>query len=231
MKKIKTINQKTVYLIIFALICIAVWLSKSDFTGGNSYDLSSIPEFSGSASVTINENMPFFEKSDMTEQSFEKYSNLDSLGRCGAAFANLSTDTMPTEKRGNIGSVKPTGWQISKYDFIDGEYLYNRCHLIAYQLSAENANKRNLITGTRFMNTSGMLPYENEVAEYIKRTNNHVLYRVTPMFEGDDLLCRGVLMEAYSVEDDGKGVCFNVFCYNAQPGVIIDYATGENYFE
>ena len=153
---------------------------------------------------------------------------MDSLGRCGAAEANVGQDLMPTEKRGNIGSVKPTGWHTSKYDFIDGQNLYNRCHLIGYQLAAENANKQNLITGTRYLNVTGMLPFENMVADYVKETDNHVLYRVTPIFDGTDLVARGVLMEAWSVEDNGEGICFNVYCYNVQPGVEIDYATGDN---
>ena len=163
--------------------------------------------------------------------SFEDYSELDILGRCGPAFANVSKDTMPTEKRGDIGSVKPTGWQVSKYDFIDGKYLYNRCHLIGYQLTAENANKQNLITGTRYLNVQGMLPFENQVAEYVKKIGNHVLYRVTPIFEGTNLVASGVQMEAESVEDGGEGVKFNVYVYNNQPGVKINYANGENELE
>ena len=190
-----------------------------------------IPPYSGEPYTVIDNNIPSFDEADMTQNSFERYSELDYLGRCGAAYANLSLDTMPTEERGKIGMVKPTGWQTVKYDFIDGKYLYNRCHLIGYQLSGENANVRNLITGTRYLNIHGMLPFENEVAKYIKDTQNHVLYRVTPVFEGDNLLADGVRMEAYSVEDGGGGIRFNVFCYNVQPGVIIDYATGENYEE
>lgn len=230
MKKPKYANKSAVTLAVILVLCAAAICSH--IAGKNvSYDLNSIPPFSDKASVILNNNIPSFDDSDKTTNSFERYSSLDHLGRCGTAYANLSIDTMPVEKRGNIGSVKPTGWQISRYDFIDGEYLYNRCHLIGYQLSGENANKRNLITGTRYMNVTGMLPYEIRVADYIKSTNNHVLYRVTPIFEGDNLLCDGVVMEAYSVEDDGKGICFCVYCYNVQPGVIIDYATGENYFE
>lgn len=166
----------------------------------------------------------------MTVQCFEKYSDLDELGRCGVVYANVCIDTMPTEPRGEIGSIKPSGWHLDKYnDLIDGNYLYNRCHLIAYQLTGENANEKNLITGTRYLNVQGMLGFENQVAEYVKTTNNHVLYRVTPIFEGDNLLASGVLMEAYSVEDYGRGICFCVYVYNVQPGIIIDYATGDNY--
>lgn len=162
--------------------------------------------------------------------SFEKYSKLDSLGRCGVAFACIGKDIMPTKSRGAIGMIKPTGWQspASKYDFIDGKYLYNRCHLIAFQLAGENANNKNLITGTRYMNTEGMLPYENMVANHIKKTNHHVLYRCTPIFEGNNLLCEGVTIEAYCTDEHGGSIDFAVFCYNVQPGVIIDYATGKN---
>lgn len=190
--------------------------------------LASIPAYSDTAYVEINNNQPSFSEDDYTEASFESYSKLDSLGRCGVAFANISTDLMPTEERGSIGQVKPSGWQTVKYDFVDGKYLYNRCHLIGYQLTAENANEENLITGTRYLNVDGMLPFENMVADYIKETENHVLYRVTPIYEGNNLVASGVQMEARSVEDDGKGICFNVYCYNVQPGVQIDYATGES---
>ncbi len=185
-------------------------------------------EFSGTAYVTLNNNIPQFSSDEITTQSFEEYSQLDSLGRCGEAFACLGKDLMPTEERGSIGQVKPSGWQTVKYDFVDGKYLYNRCHLIGFQLSGENANTRNLITGTRYMNVQGMLPFENMVADYIKETNNHVMYRVTPVFKGEELVAHGVQIEAYSVEDEGDGICFNVYCYNAQPGVIIDYGTGNS---
>lgn len=194
-----------------------------------SFNLDEIPEFDGKTPfVRINNNVPNFEEKYYNTESFEKYSELDSLGRCGVAFANVSKETMPTEKRGEIGMVKPSGWQISKYDFIDGKYLYNRCHLIGYQLTAENANEKNLITGTRYLNVTGMLPFENEVAEYIKKTNNHVLYRVTPIFEGTNLVASGLQMEAESVEDRGEGVRYNVYVYNNQPNVEIDYDTGKN---
>lgn len=192
--------------------------------------LDSIPAYSGEPYVVLNDNEPEFSKDEITSTSFETYSDLDSLGRCGVAEASISTDLMPAqgEKRGSISEVKPSGWVTSKYDFVDGKYLYNRCHLIGWQLTAENANRSNLITGTRYLNVDGMLPFENMVADYIKETGNHVMYRVTPVFDGNDLVAQGVQMEAYSVEDDGDGICFNVFCYNVQPGVEIDYATGEN---
>ena len=167
----------------------------------------------------------------MTEESYETYSPLDELGRCGVAQANIGLDLMPTEKRGSIGQVKPSGWQTVKYDIVDGKYLYNRCHLIGYQLSGENANRENLITGTRYMNVEGMLPFENMVADYVKETENHVLYRVTPVFEGSELVARGVQIEALSVEDNGDGICFNVFVFNVQPGIVIDYATGDSHLE
>lgn len=177
--------------------------------------------------TVINNNVPEFEKTDYTK-SFEKYGELDSLGRCTSCIANIGTDLMPTEERGAIGSVKPTGWQVAKYSNVDGRYLYNRCHLIGYQLSAENANPNNLITGTRYLNIEGMLPFENKVATYVKATSNHVLYRVTPIFKDDELVARGVQMEAYSIEDDGEGVEFNVYCYNVQPDIEIDYKTGNS---
>lgn len=195
----------------------------------NSVSLSDIPEYSGNAYVTLNDNVPDFPESDFTSESFETYSDLDSLGRCGTAYANIGQDLMPTEKRGAIGQVKPSGWHTVKYDNVDGKYLYNRCHLIGYQLTAENANEKNLITGTRYLNTEGMLPFENMVADYIKETDNHVLYRVTPVFDGNNLVATGVQMEAESVEDDGEGILFNVFCYNVQPGISIDYATGDSW--
>ena len=191
-------------------------------------DLSLIPAYTDKTYVKLNNNVPDFDDSLITTESFEKYSEFDSLGRCGVAFANISKDLMPTKERESIGMVKPSGWRISKYDFIDGKYLYNRCHLIGYQLTGENANEQNLITGTRYLNVDGMLPFENQVANYIKSTNNHVLYRVTPHFEGNNLVASGVQIEAKSVEDQGKGIQFNVFCYNVQPRVKIDYATGEN---
>lgn len=196
-----------------------------------SADLSDIPEYSGDPYVVIDDNVPDFSEEDMTTESFETYSELDSLGRCGEAYADIGEDLMPTGERESISEVTPSGWQSVQYDSVDGGYLYNRCHLIGYQLTAENANEENLITGTRYLNVEGMLPFENLVADYIEETGNHVLYRVTPLFEGDDLVARGVQMEAYSVEDDGDGVEFNVFCYNVQPGIEIDYATGDSWEE
>ena len=195
------------------------------------FRLSDIPEYTDSPYVAVNGNVPYFTEDDLTAVSFERYSDLDSLGRCGVAYASVSTDTMPTEKRGSIGEVKPTGWINAKYDFVDGKYLYNRCHLIGYQLTAENANEKNLITGTRYLNVQGMLPFENMTADYVKETKNHVLYRVTPVFKGDNLVADGVLMEAESVEDKGEGVEFCVFVYNVQPRVTIDYATGDSWLD
>lgn len=192
------------------------------------FDLADVPPYSDQAYVAVNDNVPYFTDADITTEAFEEYAPLDQLGRCGVTYANVCRELMPTEKRGDIGQVKPTGWQVAKYDFVDGKYLYNRCHLIGYQLTAENANRQNLITGTRYLNIEGMLPFENLVADYVKETDNHVLYRVTPIFEGDNLVAAGVLMEGYSVEDRGEGVSFCVFAYNVQPGVTIDYATGGN---
>lgn len=190
--------------------------------------LKDIPEYSGEPYVVINGNQPNFSESDFTTTSFEKYSDLDELGRCQVAYANIGKDLMPTEERGSISEVKPSGWENKKYDIVDGKYLYNRCHLIGFQLTGENANKKNLITGTRYLNVTGMLPFENQVADYIKETGNHVLYRVTPIFDDDNLVASGVLMEAESVEDKGEEICFYVYVYNVQPGVTIDYATGDS---
>lgn len=187
-----------------------------------------IPAYSGQAAIEINQNVPGFTESDYTTEAFEQYSPLDGLGRCGIAYACVGEEIMTTEERGAIGMVKPSGWHTVKYDFVDGKYLYNRCHLIAYMLSGENANTENLITGTRYMNTEGMLPYENQVADYVHDTGNHVLYRVTPLYEGDNLVASGVEIEASSVEDKGKSLSFHVYCYNVQPGVTIDYATGDS---
>lgn len=200
----------------------------SQYVNSTNITIDEIPEYSGNAYVSINDNVPFFTDDEMITEAFEYYSDLDSLGRCGVAYANVCVDIMPTEERGEIGSVKPTGWHTVKYDIVSGKYLYNRCHLIGYQLSAENANTKNLITGTRYLNVEGMLPFENMVADYVKETNNHVLYRVTPMFASENLLCSGVLIEAKSVEDNGAGILFNVYCYNVQPGITIDYLTGDS---
>lgn len=188
-----------------------------------------IPSYTGSPYTQINDNVPDFLLDDYMTEAFETYSDLDELGRCGVAYANVCQELMPTQKRGKIGQVKPSGWQTAKYDSVDGKYLYNRCHLIGYQLTGENANEKNLITGTRYLNVDGMLPFENMVADYVKETGNHVLYRVTPIFTGDNLVADGVQMEAESVEDNGDGILFNVFCYNVQPGIGIDYATGDNW--
>ncbi len=195
-----------------------------------SFTLETLPEYAGEPAVVLNENLPNFTDDDknFTGQSFTP---LDLLGRCGAAFALVGPETMPEEERGAIGMVKPSGWHTVKYDFVDGKYLYNRCHLIGYQLTGENANGENLITGTRYLNTQGMLPYEDQVADYVRETGNHVLYRATPIFEELNLLCSGVELEGWSVEDEGAGVCFHVFAYNVQPGVVIDYATGESWAE
>ena len=185
--------------------------------------------YNGEPYVELNDNVPNFTTREKNNtKAFENYHRLDALGRCGTAYANICKELMPTEKRGAIGMVKPSGWNTVKYDVVDGKYLYNRCHLIGFQLAGENANKKNLITGTRYLNVDGMLPFEDEVADYVKDTDHHVLYRVTPVFKGDNLVAEGVEMEAYSVEDKGKGICFHVFVYNVQPGVTIDYATGES---
>ncbi|MEZ3434630.1 MAG: DNA/RNA non-specific endonuclease [Lachnospiraceae bacterium] len=203
-------------------------MEEQEIATEESFSIDSIPEYSTEPYVVIDGNEPDFDAEELTEESFESYSELDALGRCQEAYANIGQDLMPTEERGSIGRVKPTGWQTVKYDNVDGKYLYNRCHLIGYQLTAENANERNLITGTRYMNVEGMLPFENMVADYIKETGFHVLYRVTPVFKGENLLAEGVRMEAYSVEDEGEGICFHVFVYNVQPGIEIDYATGDS---
>lgn len=195
-------------------------------TLSTSYDLKSIPEYSGEPYVTIHDNVPFFSEEELTTDAFETYSELDGLGRCGTAYANICEEIMPTEKRGKIGMIKPSGWHTVKYTGIDGNYLYNRCHLIGYQLSAENANEKNLITGTRYLNVTGMLPFENMVADYVKETGNHVLYRVTPIYNQENLVADGVLMEAQSVENDDLAFC--VYCYNVQPGIEIDYHTGDS---
>lgn len=197
-------------------------------SGSSSSNMEDIADYNGNNYVIVNDNNPYFKEEEYTTDSFEKYSELDSLGRCGVAYANISKELMPTEKRGSIGSIKPSGWHTIKYDHIDGKYLYNRCHLIGYQLTGENANEKNLITCTRSMNTKGMLQFENMVTKYIKDTGNHVLYRVTPVFEGNNLVATGVEMEAYSVEDNGKGIKFNVFVYNIEDGIIIDYKTGDS---
>ena len=222
----------------FAVVAVAVMiLSGSGMTWmtADAYaavDLAQILEYTGSPYTVINDNEPEFEADDFSTEAFENYSELDDLGRCGVAYANICQEIMPTEKRGAIGMVKPSGWHTVKYpELIKDRYLYNRCHLIGFQLAGENANTKNLITGTRYLNVDGMLPFEDEVADYVKETDNHVLYRVTPVFDGDNLVASGVQMEAESVEDDGAGVKFNVFCYNIQPGIGIDYATGDSWVD
>ena len=226
--------MKKIVLSLFSLvIAVSLLLTSCDFLDflfseeAPIVDLSSIPEFSGKAYVEINGNEPFFTEDDkQTTKSFERYNDLDALGRCTLTYACVGLDLMPTEDRGSISKVKPTGWQTVTYEIVDGKYLYNRCHLIGHQLTGENANEKNLITGTRYLNIEGMLPFENLVADYVKETENHVLYRVTPIYEGNDLVARGVLMEGYSVEDNGEGVTFCVFAYNSQPGIVINYANG-----
>lgn len=195
----------------------------------SAFNAADVPAYSGEPYTAVNNNEPYFTSDNLTTEAFENYSELDALGRCGVAYANVCLETMPTEKRGSISEVKPTGWHSVKYDNVDGKSLYNRCHLIGYQLTAENANQQNLITGTRYLNVDEMLPFENMVADYVKETDNHVLYRVTPIFTGDNLVADGVLMEGYSVEDEGDGICFCVYAYNVQPGITIDYATGDSW--
>ena len=205
---------------------------QEDLVNNNSYvSLDAIPAYDGKAYVAVNNNEPFFADSDMTTTAFENYSDLDSLGRCGVAYANICKEIMPTEERGKIGMIKPSGWHTVKYDVIKDRYLYNRCHLIGYQLAGENANPKNLITGTRYLNVEGMLPFENLVADYVNNTGNHVLYRVTPMFSGSNLVANGVLIEAKSVEDNGGGILFNVYCYNVQPGIGINYENGDSWLD
>lgn len=204
--------------------------AQSDTAIAETAEPDAIPEFSGKPYVVVNDNNPEFSDTDKTiTAAFEIYSDLDSLGRCEVAYANICEELMPIDERGEIGQIKPSGWQTIKYDIVDGNYLYNRCHLIGYQLAGENDNEKNLITGTRYLNMEGMLPFENLVTDYVKNTGNHVLYRVTPIYEGDNLLANGVQMEGYSVEDNGAGICFNIYVYNNQPGIGIDYATGDSW--
>lgn len=231
--------------VLLLCLCWAIWGPDGDsgsgplnsgtvFTSGEVWEgevasLDEIPEYRGEPYVEINGNRPDFSQEDRNTEAFEAYSSLDSLGRCGTAFANVGQELMPRGERENISQIHPTGWQHVEYDFVDGESLYNRCHLIAHQLTGENANERNLITGTRYMNTEGMLPFEEMVGDYVREEDGHVLYRVTPVFEGSDLVARGGEMEGYSVEDQGESVSFHIFAYNVQPGVEIDYATGDNW--
>lgn len=239
MAKRRKNKQSSIYFIVALIIFLIVGVyegkivfqpieDNSNVVNQASYDLASIPEYSNANYVVLNNNEPNFTESDYTTDSFERYSELDSLGRAKVAYVNIGVDLMPTEERGSIGQVKPSGWHLVKYDIVNGKYLYNRCHLIGFQLTGENANEKNLITCTRQMNTVGMLEFENKVANYIKSTNNHVLYRVTPIYKDDNLLASGVVMEAYSVEDSGEGIKFNIFVYNVQDGIDIDYKTGDS---
>lgn len=239
MARRKNINLKQLVTTMIAIIFLIgitylsdniLYNNENVSTVANYNNIIEVPEYSNQVYVEINNNMPYFKEEDYTTEAFEKYSKLDKKGRCGVAYANICKEIMPPEndKRGDISSVKPTGWKQAKYK---GEYLYNRCHLIGYQLSDEDANELNLITGTRYFNVSGMLPFENKVANYIQasKENVHVLYRVTPIFKNENLLASGVEIEAYSVEDKGESICFNVYVYNVQPGISIDYKTGESW--
>lgn len=236
MKKRAVFLVLSIVLLAFFIIgCMSVMLApesesvSADSGVEDAFDYSAVPAYCGDAYVVVNRNVPFFRQTEITDESFEEFTELDGLNRCGVVWACIGRDLMPTEERGSIGSVKPTGWQTVRYDgMVDGNYLYNRCHLIGFRLSGENANELNLITGTRYLNIEGMLPFEDMVADYVKETGNHVMYRVTPVFEGANLLASGVLMEGWSVEDNGEGICFCVFAYNVQPGIEIDYATGES---
>lgn len=225
MKKRKHLCALSVLIAVLVCLCACRGLLPAPSAPSVEF---AVPDYSGEPFSVVNGGEPFFSEELYTTDSFESYAPLDALGRCGVAFACVGQDLMPTEERGSIGQVKPSGWQTVKYDCVEGKYLYNRCHLIGFQLSGENANEQNLITGTRFFNTQAMLPFENMVADYVRETDNHVLYRVTPVFEGQELVARGVLLEAYSVEDSGEGVEFCVFCHNVQPGVELHYATGES---
>lgn len=227
-----TIRRRGAALLCLLALVIGVLFGCDLLPGAvqtSSLSLEEVPEYTGEPYVVLYNNQPGFDLDDLTTQSFESYSDLDHLGRCGVAFANVGIETMPTEERESISEVKPTGWENNSYEFVDGGYVYNRCHLIGFQLTGENANEQNLITGTRYMNVEGMLPFENLVADYVASTGNHVLYRISPIFDGSNLLASGVEMEAMSVEDEGEGICFHVYVYNVQPGVEIDYATGENW--
>lgn len=227
MRKIKSFWG--IILVVFLLVgCQVPTTFTESHNDEDAVELENIPEYSGQPYVVLNDNEPEFTEEDLTDDAYEYYSELDVDGKCGVAEASIGEELMPTEERGSIGQVKPSGWQTVKYDNVEGKYLYNRCHLIGFQLTGENANEKNLITGTRYMNTEGMLPFENMVADYIRETGNHVMYRVTPIFEGDNLVASGVQMEAKSVEDNGESICFNVYVYNVQPGIEIDYATGDS---
>ena len=222
--------KRIVSILTLLSIFLILLLGCAESAPARSFSLDAIPEFDGSTPyVVINEGIPDFSEDDLVTTSYERYSPLDKYGRCTLTAACIGVDIMPTEKREDIGAIKPTGWANAQYDIVEGGFVYNRCHLIGFQLTGENANKENLITGTRFMNVNGMLPFENMVADYVKETENHVLYRVTPIFEGQNLVASGVLMEAKSVEDNGEGIEFCVYVYNAQPGITIDYLTGRTH--
>ena len=236
MKGLRKKKKASGFLLVIILLTGGVSIYKNEILGVlnpyffplQSYELENIPQYSGENYVVINNNVPNFTEQDLRKTPFEIYSNLDLLGRAGVAFAKINKEMMPTEERESIGIIKPSGWHTVKYDIVEGKYLYNRCHLIGYQLTGENANEKNLITCTRQMNTIGMLEFENQIAKYIKETNNNVLYRVTPIYEGNNLVANGVQIEALSIEDNGKGVKLNVFVYNVQNGISIDYKTGES---
>lgn len=220
--------MKKIIQFFLAFVC-AFGLVGCEMAPEPTLTMESIPDYSNEPYAVLDGNEPSFTEEEITDESFETYYPLDGLGRATGAFASLGTDLLPTKERGSISSVKPTGWHSIKYDFVDGKSLYNRCHLIAWSLSGEDANPNNLITGTRYLNIKGMLPFEDMVRDYIKETGNHVMYRVTPIYEGDNLVASGVEMEGYSVEDEGEGISFHVYCYNVQPGVEIDYETGESW--
>lgn len=249
MKRLKIARKKICIWLLFVFICILLiscWdnenhtvqqsIEKSETVketvtaedDSETFSRQDIPEYYGNIYIELNNNEPEFIYDSSSIQSYESYSDLDSMGRCGVAESCIGIDSMPKEERGAISQVKPSGWHTIKYDNIDGKYLYNRCHLMGYQLTGENDNEKNLITGTRYMNTVGMLPFENLISDYIRETNNHVMYRVTPVFKGENLLVSGVQMEAQSLEDNGEGISYNVFIYNIQPGIVIDYATGDS---
>ncbi len=225
----KKIRLAALFLALLVLLSACAGISSSSLAPDGVMTVDTVPEFSDEAYVALYDNVPNFTAEDLVTESYEVYSPLDVLGRCGEVMACIGVDIMPTEDRGSIGQVKPSGWQTVKYDHVDGKYLYNRCHLIGFQLTGENANEQNLITGTRYLNVEGMLPFENMIADYVKETENHVMYRVTPIFDGNNLVARGVVMEAMSVEDNGEGIQFHVYAYNNQPGVTIDYATGNSW--
>lgn len=239
MSRRKRKNKKKQFMFSILIVLVAIgtyykdeiqeYIQISKTYAIESYDMSNIPQYSGNSYVVLNDNKPNFTDEDYLKGSFEEYSELDTLGRCGVVYANVSVDTMPTEERGSIGQIKPSGWHTVKYDIVSGKYLYNRCHLIGYQLTGENANPKNLITCTRSMNTEGMLEFENQVADYIKETSNHVLYRVTPIFEENNLVASGVQIEASSVEDKCGDICFNVYVYNVQDGIEINYSNGDSH--